>query len=122
MMTKNPLEWTVFGISLVLIALCVGVLGHEAWTRSGSPPSVSARIGQVLERPDGFAVEIIVENTGDRTAAGVHLRLSAAAPDAQAEAVVDYVPYRSTRRAWLTLRADPRQTGARVRVLGYEEP
>ena len=122
MMQKNPLEWTVFGTSLLLIALCLGVLGYEHWTRSGSPPFITARIGEVLERPGSFAMEILVQNSGDRTAAGVHVQLLLEETDEQAEAVLDHVPYRSTRRAWLSTRADPRQHHAQVRVLGYEEP
>jgi uncharacterized protein (TIGR02588 family) len=121
-MKKNVLEWSIFAISLVLIAVCVGVLGYEQLTRTDSPPNVLATIGQVMERPDGFAVEIIIENTGDRTASAIHLQLSDEANNEQATAVIEYLPYRSTRRAWLILPTDPRGDGIRVRVLGYEEP
>jgi uncharacterized protein (TIGR02588 family) len=120
-MKKNALEWSVFAVSLGLIAVCVGVLGYEQLTRTNTPPNVMATPGDVQPRPGGFAVEVIVRNTGDRTAAGVHLSATIRGTDDTAEAVAEYVPYRSTRRLWVTFRSDPRDRAVDVRVLGYQE-
>lgn len=121
-MTKNPLEWSVFTVSLGLVAACLGILGYEQLTRTDLPPSLTVAVGQVLTRPDGFAVELVVRNSGDHTAAAVRLAVAIDGQDADTGAVIEYVPYGSTRRAWIMLRDDPRRRALTVRVLGYEEP
>lgn len=121
-MNKNLLEWTVFGVSLALIAACVIVLGYEQATRTSQPPSIEARVGEVIERGDGFAVELIVRNTGDRTAQAVQLEVTVRGTSERAETTLQYVPYRSQRRAWVIFADDPRRSTIIVRVLGFEEP
>ena len=121
-MNKNALEWAVFAISLALIAVCVGVLGYEGLTRADNPPSIVATVGRIVHGTNGFAVEVVARNSGDRTAEHVHLELTIEGTADHAEAVVAYVPYRSERRAWLMLPSDPRNRRLVVRVLGFEEP
>ena len=121
-MNKNALEWAVFAASLVAILVCVGVLGYEQLTHGGAPPRLTATVASVVEQPEGFGVEILIRNGGDRTAENIHLELAIEGTPDRAEAVVAYVPYRSQRRAWLVLPTDPRSRRLLVRVLGFEEP
>ena len=121
-MKKNALEWSGFAISLGLIAVCVGVLGYEQLTRADSPPRLTAAVERVIEQPAGFALEVLVQNSGDRTAENVQLEITVEGTAERAEAVVAYVPYRSQRRAWLVLPSDPGDRRVIVRVLGFEEP
>lgn len=121
-MKKNALEWSVFAISLCLIAVCIGVLGYEQVTRTGRPPQITATIQRIDQQPAGFALEILVRNSGDRTAENVQVEVSVGGTTERAEAVIAYVPYRSERRAWLVLPSDPRDRRLVVRVLGFEEP
>jgi uncharacterized protein (TIGR02588 family) len=121
-MKKNALEWVVFAVSLVVIAVCVGVLGYEQLTNQGAPPHLTATVAGVVAQPAGFGVEILIQNGGDRTAENIHLEVTIEGTSDRAEAVVSYVPYRSQRRAWLVLPTDPRSRQLVVRVLGFEEP
>lgn len=121
-MNKNALEWVVFAASLAAIAVCVGVLGYEQLANTGAPPRLTATVAQIVEQPSGFAIEILIQNGGDRTAENVHLEITIEQTPDRAEAVVAYVPYRSQRRAWLVLPTDPRGRRLVVRVLGFEEP
>ena len=121
-MKKNALEWSVFAISLGLIVVCVGVLGYEQLTRTDRPPHVTAAVAQIVEQPEGFAIEVVVQNGGDRTAENVRIEIVVDGTPERGEAVVAYVPYRSQRRAWLVLPSDPRHRRLVVRVLGFEEP
>jgi uncharacterized protein (TIGR02588 family) len=121
-MKKNIVEWIVFGVSLALIAAMVGLLGYEQMTRRHSPPLLSVAIGEVVQGPNGFAVELVVANAGDRTAESVQVEASIEGTPDRAEVVVQYVPYRSTRRAWVILPSDPRRGRLIIRVLGFEEP
>lgn len=121
-MKKNLVEWIVFGLSLALITGMVGLLGYEHMTRRRSPPLLSVAMGEVVEGPNGFAVELVVANLGDRTAASVQVEASLEGAPERAEVVVQYVPYRSTRRAWVMLASDPRRGRLSIRVRGFEEP
>jgi uncharacterized protein (TIGR02588 family) len=121
-MKKNALEWVVFAVSLAAIAVCVGVLGYEELMNTGAPPRLAATVASVVEQPAGFAIEILIQNGGDRTAENIHLEVTIEGTPERAEAVVAYVPYRSQRRAWLVLPTDPRSRRLVVRVLGFEEP
>ena len=121
-MKKNLLEWIVFGLSLGLIAAIVGLLGYEQMTSHNTPPQVSVAMGEVVAGPNGFSVELVVENSGDRTAEAVQVAAWLEGSSDRTEVVVQYVPYRSKRRAWVILPSDPRRGRLITRVLGFEEP
>ena len=121
-MKKNLLEWIVFGVSLALIVGMAGVVGYEHMTRENSPPQLSVMMGEVVQGPNGFSVELVVENSGDRTAESVQVEASLEGSSDRTEVVLQYVPYRSKRRAWVVLPSDPRQGRLITRVLGFEEP
>jgi uncharacterized protein (TIGR02588 family) len=121
-MKKNLLEWIVFGVSLALIAGMAGVVGYEQMTRENSPPQLSVVVGEVVPGPDGFSVELVVENSGDRTAESVQVEASLEGSSDRVQVILQYVPYRSKRRAWVMLSTDPRRGRLVTRVLGFEEP
>ena len=122
-MNKNRLEWSVFGVSLALIALVAGLLLHEHFTTGNGPADISLTLGTPVLSRQGHAVPIEVRNTGDRSAEDVHL--SVTLPGAQPETSdvsVPFVPYRSARRAWVMFSRDPGGARLEARVLGYREP
>lgn len=121
-MKKNLTEWIVFALSLALITAIVGLLVYEQMTIGNLPPQLSVAAGEVVQGPDGFAVELIVANAGDRTAESVQVEALLEGTPHRAEVVVQYVPYRSTRRAWVILPSDPRHGRLIIRVVGFEEP
>jgi uncharacterized protein (TIGR02588 family) len=123
-MNKNFLEWTVFALSLALIAGVAGLLLRQHLTGSQSPPSLSVASDAPMPAGDGYAVPLDVRNDGGTTAEEVRIeaRLTWPGGEERGETVLDYVPYQSRRRAWITFSRDPRQGQFRTRVLGYREP
>lgn len=123
-MKKNTLEWAVFGTSLVLIASVATLLLYQHFTGGDEPASLVTTIGSAVETAGGFAVPVEVRNEGDTTAEDVRLQatLKSESGIETGEALIPYVPYRSSRRAWIAFSGDPRAGHVTVRVLGYREP
>ena len=123
-MNKNALEWTVFGVSLAVIAAVVGVLLHEYLTNDRTPATIVVTAGRAVEAGGGYTVPVEVRNDGNRTAEDVRIEatLQWTGGRETGEAVLPYVPYRSQRRAWIAFSRDPRAGTLEVRVRGYREP
>jgi uncharacterized protein (TIGR02588 family) len=121
---KNRLEWMVFSLSLLLIALVLGVLLYEQLTSENLPPRLVVEIGATVRSPAGFAVPIELRNDGDRTAEAVQIEvvLVSGSEQERATATLAFVPHGSRRRAWVTFRHDPAKGSLTTRVVGYEEP
>ena len=122
-MNKNRLEWIVFGISLALIAIVAGLLVHEQLTTGNRPADIVLTLGTPVTSGNGHAVPIEVRNAGDTSAEDVHISvtLSGAQPETS-DVSVPYLPYRSSRRAWVMFSRDPGTARLDARVLGYREP
>ena len=123
-MKKNPLEWTVFGISLALLAGVVGLLLHAHVTSGKQPPVLQVTLGQAIAQEGTYAVPLEVRNDGDTTAEAVVIEvvLSDAGIEERAETQLAFVPHGSRRRAWVTFQQNPEGRALRARVLGYQEP
>jgi len=122
-MKKNALEWTVFGVSVVLITTVLGVLVHEQVTTGDRPAALAIALGEPVASTEGYAVPIEVRNDGDRTAEDVHVEVTlSGSPLEVSDITVPYVPYRSHRRAWVQFTRDPAGARLTARVLGYREP
>jgi uncharacterized protein (TIGR02588 family) len=123
-MHKNLLEWTVFGCSLVLIGLVVGLLLHEHFTTGEGPAALAVTLGDPVAADGRYAVAVDVRNGGDTTAEDVHVRvaLTGGGEEETSDVTLPYVPYRSQRRAWVTFSRAPASGRLAARVLGYREP
>ena len=121
---KNWLEWTVFGVSAVLIVLVIGFLIFESATIGDALPDIQVQTGKPEARTDHFAVPLEVTNKGDQTAEGVHIEvvLRAGGKEERADLEIAFLPRRGTREAWVTFKTDPRDGKLESRVLGYEKP
>jgi len=121
---KNPLEWTVFGLSAVLIAAVIGFLVYETATLGDAPPDIHVQIGTPQPRAGYFAVPIEVMNKGDHTAEGVHIEvtLKSGGEDEKGDFEIAFLPRRGSREAWVTFKSDPQSGSLEARVLGYEKP
>ncbi len=118
---KNALEWTVFGVSAVLVA---GVAAWLIWLHFSSAPSaVLLRVtpGESRKTDAGYDLAVDVVNAGDVTAEQVRIEVVTPAPGGpeRREAEIDFVPYRSRRRVWVAVPAAPAQ--ATARLLSYQE-
>ena len=121
---KNLLEWTVFGVSLVLIGLVVGLLLHEHFTTCADPADLAVTLGDAVAADGRYAVPVDVRNGGDTTAEDVHVQvtLTGGGDEEASELTLPYVPYRSQLRAWVTFSRAPAAGRLAARVLGYREP
>lgn len=120
---KNRLEWTVFGASLALIGLVVGLLLHAHLTTGGGPADIAVTLGDPVAADGRYAVPVEVRNDGDTTAEDVQVRVSLTGGEEEtSEVTLPYVPYRSQRRAWVTFSRAPAPDRLAARVLGYREP
>ena len=122
---KHPLEWTVFGISLVLVLGLIGFLIYDAATGGNAPPELVVRLGRAERNAGGYAVPVEVHNQGDETAEGVHVEVALEIPGQEPERAdleIAFVPRQSLRRAWVTFPVNPAAGRLTGRVLGYEVP
>ena len=121
---KNWVEWTVFGVSAVLIATVIGFLVFESATIGDALPDIQLRLGTPEARSSYFAVPLDVTNKGDQTAEGVHIEvvLRAGGKEERADLEIAFLPRRGAREAWVTFKTDPRNGTLEARVLGYEKP
>lgn len=122
-MKKNVLEWTVFGISVAIIAAVAGLLLHRHFTAGDRPVDIVLTVGPPVASRGGYSVPIDVRNDGDTSAEDVHIavKLGGAAGE-EADLTIPFVPYRSSRRGWVMFLGDPGTARLDARVLGYREP
>lgn len=122
---KNPLEWAVFGIGLVLT---LGVIGSLAWdaVRGGEkPPDLIVELGVPEPRSQGWAVPVTVRNEGEETAEGARVLVTLELPGGEkeeAELSLPFVPRHSRREGWVHFLHPPARGRLSGRVTGYEQP
>ena len=121
---KNWLEWTVFGASAVLVT---GVAAWLIWlhfTSARAPALLDVAAAESRRTTAGYDLAVDVVNAGDATAERVRIEVVAPAPGGpeRREVEIELVPYRSTRRVWVTLAPTASPAQAAARVLSYQEP
>ena len=121
---KNALEWTVFGLGLVLLMAMLGYLVREAVTTGSRPPELAVHLGVPRPVTEGFQVPVTVVNRGDRVAEAVTVTITLAAKAAREDAVLSiaFLPRQSRREGWVTFRGDPRDGNLQVGPVGYVSP
>lgn len=121
---KNVLEWTVFGVSLVLVLATFGYLVRKALTEDDGPPEVVVVLGEPRTGAGGHMVPVTAENRGGETAEEVQItvRLDARGGEEEAVLVVPYLPRESRRSGWVTFQGDPRAGVLRVAGVAYQTP
>lgn len=125
-MTKNWLEWSVFGVSFLVVAGVLAFLGYDALTSDGDPPIIDVRLGAAELRNGVFVIPVTLENFGDEAAEDVNLEIILVRDGEEletAELAVPFVPRGSTREGWVTFLHDPSQADEiQAHVLGYGRP
>jgi uncharacterized protein (TIGR02588 family) len=121
-MKKNVLEWTVFAISLAVIAAVAGLLLHEQFTTGNGAPDLTVAVGRAEASGQGYAVPLDVRNGGDTSAEDVEVTVTLqSVPPEQSDVTIPYVPYRSMRRAWVMFSREPGSARLDARVISYRE-
>jgi uncharacterized protein (TIGR02588 family) len=122
---KNPLEWAVVALGMVVVLAMAGFLAWDAASGDGSAPDLRVELGRPVPRSGGFAVPVTVHNLGDITAEGVHVEVTLEKPGAapeQAGLDIAFVPRGSRRHGWVTFESDPAAGRLSGRATGYEQP
>jgi uncharacterized protein (TIGR02588 family) len=121
---KNSLEWTVFGVGLILVMATLGYLVREAFTTGSRPPELVVHLGAPRAVTEGFQVPVTVVNRGDRVAEGVSVTITLASGAEREETVltVAFLPHQSRRQGWVMFRSDPRDGDLQVGPVAYASP
>jgi uncharacterized protein (TIGR02588 family) len=119
------LEWIVGGIGALLVGGTIAFLVYHALARDWTPPDVRVIEQRVLDLQDGYLVQFRAYNQGGSAAAQLTIEGELVGPDGRtetSEAVLDYVPARSSREGGLWFSGDPRVGQLTLRATGYAEP
>ena len=121
---KNALEWTVFFVSLVVIGAVVAALVMFELQRTDAPPELLVSVDGGRRAGDGYAVRVVVENRGGRTAANVSVEVvvDGSADGQRGELVLPFVPHGGTRHGEVMFTSEPAAGALRARIRGYEIP
>ncbi|HSG38552.1 MAG TPA: hypothetical protein VLE27_02845 [Thermoanaerobaculia bacterium] len=122
---KNPLEWVVFGIGLILTLGVIAALTWDAASGERKPPDLTVELGAPEPRSQGWAVPVTVRNEGEETAEGAQVLVSLELPGGgkeEAELEIPFVPRRSKREGWVLFLHPPASGRLSGRVTGYEQP
>ncbi|MBA3521119.1 MAG: hypothetical protein H0T90_01265 [Gemmatimonadales bacterium] len=118
---KNALEWTVFGVGLILVLATIVYLAREALATGSLPPEVTAVLGPPRPGRDGFQVPVTVQNRGDRVAEDVTVTV-AGPRDQEAVLTIGFLPRHSKREGWVRFRGSPADAQLRVTSIGFASP
>ncbi len=116
---KNPLEWAVFGVSLLLVLATFGLLGVRALQFDSSPPRLHAQLGTPVNNGRVVMIPVNVFNHGGKTAEGVEVEVTHQKDTSNF--VIATVPRKGKRQGWVTFPVPVEEKDLEVRVLGFEE-
>lgn len=122
---KNPLEWTVFALSAILIVAVVAILVTAAVDRTPNAPDLRVELGAPQRVTAGYRIPVTVRNEGGGTAARVRIEATLESGGAQverADLLIEFVPGKSEREGWIVFRRDPACCEAIARAVGFEVP
>jgi uncharacterized protein (TIGR02588 family) len=116
---KNALEWSVFALSLLLVAAMFAVLAVDAATWRGRPAALEASLGPAEKSAGGVRFPVHVINRGDLAAVDVQVEV-AADDGSRARLIFDFVPGKGARRGSAVFSAGV--TRATVATISAAEP
>ena len=122
---KNAIEWTVFAISVAIIAVTAWLLLDDAVSMGERHVNLRAEAGKAMKTAGGYAVPIIVTNDGDATAEQARIEMVLVADGKEvekSELTVAFVPRKSRREGVVVFRNDPACCRLITRTVAYEKP
>lgn len=122
---KNAIEWTVFAISIAIIAVTAWLLLDDAVSMGEKKANLRVATGKPVQSADGYAVPVVVTNDGDATAeqARIEMVLMANGKAVEtSELTVAFVPRKSRREGVVVFRHDPACCELVTRTVAYEKP
>ena len=119
---KNALEWTVFGLSTILVLTVIVVLALDALDWKDGPARLEAKLGSPLRENGTVVVPVGVTNHGDIAAVDVQLEVEGGEGTKPASMTLDFVPRGATRGGHVVFPGGQNPAELEVRILGYQEP
>jgi uncharacterized protein (TIGR02588 family) len=123
---KNWLEWTVFGLSLILVLSILGYLGYKVYHHTEVPPEIHTQVWPSPSEQMPNRYQVVVENKGGTSAEEVRVAVSIRRGGQElekAELDVAFVPQESKREGWVVFEHAPAQSDSVVaRVVSFEKP
>lgn len=119
---KNALEWTVFGLSFLLLTSVFGYLIYQSFHYGAAPPRLEVSLGQPVKAGTRILVPVKVENRGQVTAASVEIEVERRGGKETAHFSLPHLPRGGEREGWVAFDAPLRKEELRAKIVGYEEP
>ncbi|GGG13303.1 hypothetical protein [Pontibacter amylolyticus] len=123
---KNALEWTVFGVSLVLVLAILVYLSYMAYTHKPSTPDLAVEYYSDPSANAPHRYRVVVENRGGETAEEVQVELTTERGGEEverAELSIAFSPKDSKREGWVNFKEDPASADTLMaRVVSYKRP
>jgi uncharacterized protein (TIGR02588 family) len=123
---KNILEWTIFGISLLLIIAVLCFLVYETATHKPSPPDVLVTYTPSPSENTPYRYHLTIENTGDETAEDVIIELvlrSGGQAIEKSEVQLPFLPQGSKKESWVSFINDPATADSVLaKVVSFKRP
>jgi len=122
--TKNLLEWAVFGICAVLVAVTLALLTFATFQVEEGPAEMRAEAGKPVSKDGWIRIPVTVRNDGRRVAANVEVRVCLGQGEEKRETgfTIDFVPRGASRTGAVSFRDKGEPMALECDVLGYEEP
>lgn len=121
---KNVLEWSIFGLSLVLLAAVLAALAHQALTIGEEPARLSITLGTPVVGHGQVRIPLKVSNDGDSPAVAVAIEVTGMLDGAREASPLtfDYIPRHAHRAGWVSFPNEVIPSALSARVLGYADP
>jgi uncharacterized protein (TIGR02588 family) len=122
---KNWVEWTVFGVSLIIILAALALLVIDARRGDGQGPRVRIEAGLAVPQPPFFRVPVRVYNDGHQSAEEVRIEVTLRSGSREIERgdfTLSFLPRRSHREGSVLFKNDPRGLDIEARPVGFVQP
>ena len=118
-------EWVVAAVGAALVTASIGYLVWYGVTHPEGVPRLELRQLDTAVAAKGYLVKILITNSGNATAAAVHVEgrlMKDGTVVETGEATVEYVPQHSQREAYLQFYAKPADFKLDLQVKGMAAP
>lgn len=123
---KNRLEWSVFGVSLLLLFGLLAYLVTGVFKNGPGTPDLKLSYRFDPSPGNQNRYQVIVENVGDETAEDVIIEASLGRPGNEpekSELQVVFAPKKSVRKGWVVFSGQRGTSDTlRLRIMSYKKP
>lgn len=123
---KNPFEWGVFVLGLILLLSILGYLGYKTFTYKATDPKMYLEYYHDPTEYEPHRFHIVIHNQGGETAEAVTVELALEKAGKELETAdlqIPFCPKESSREGWVAFATNPAEADTIVaRVVSYKKP